>query len=150
MDVGKIISELRTERKMSQQTLADLLYVSRELVSKWETGKRRPDYHMIENISEVFGIPVSRIIDTNDVLFDELSECVPARSEITPEDLAPIVNDFLKGLDVNESSLFIERYYFLRNVTEISLISGKKENYIRAVLSRTRHKLKKYVKEHLL
>ncbi|MCR4719426.1 MAG: helix-turn-helix domain-containing protein, partial [Firmicutes bacterium] len=36
---------------MSQEELAGRLFVSNDLVSKWETGKRRPDWAMIEALA---------------------------------------------------------------------------------------------------
>ena len=41
MTIGEKIAELRTDGGMSQQTLADMLFVSRDLVSKWENDTRR-------------------------------------------------------------------------------------------------------------
>lgn len=38
MDFGKEIKKLRVQNKMSQEDLADALGVSRQAVSKWETG----------------------------------------------------------------------------------------------------------------
>ena len=38
MELGRKIADLRNNINMSQQTLAELLFVSRDLVSKWENG----------------------------------------------------------------------------------------------------------------
>lgn len=43
MSVGERISELRNEKKLSQNQLAKLMDVSRQAVSKWETGQSVPD-----------------------------------------------------------------------------------------------------------
>ena len=56
MDIGKKIAELRIEQGMTQESLARKLAVSRELVSKWELGQRRPDFATIRRIAEAFGI----------------------------------------------------------------------------------------------
>ena len=40
---GKFIRELRKERGMTQQALADMLSISEKTVSKWETGKGMPE-----------------------------------------------------------------------------------------------------------
>ena len=44
---GHKIAMLRTQANLTQEQLAEKLYVTRELVSKWETGKRNPDYKTI-------------------------------------------------------------------------------------------------------
>ena len=43
MDLGERIASARAEAGVTQQELAEMLFVSRELVSKWELGQRRPD-----------------------------------------------------------------------------------------------------------
>ncbi|MGN0673481.1 MAG: helix-turn-helix transcriptional regulator [Anaerovoracaceae bacterium] len=40
---GAVIKQLRDERKMTQQELADMIHVSAKAVSKWENGKGYPD-----------------------------------------------------------------------------------------------------------
>ncbi|MBR3020241.1 MAG: helix-turn-helix transcriptional regulator [Clostridia bacterium] len=44
MDFGKKIADARMAANMTQQELAEKLFVSRELISKWENGLRRPNY----------------------------------------------------------------------------------------------------------
>ena len=53
MDIGDRIAELRRRKSLTQQELADRLYVSRQLVSKWESGDRRPDYKTVEKIAQI-------------------------------------------------------------------------------------------------
>ena len=40
---GKRIRALRQEKNLSQQQLADLMFVTRKTVSNWENGNRMPD-----------------------------------------------------------------------------------------------------------
>lgn len=67
-NVGKNIRLLRKQRQMAQDDLAERLYVSRQTVSNYETGKSNPDIDMLVRIAEVlqtdvkiliFGLPVS-------------------------------------------------------------------------------------------
>lgn len=43
MEIGKQIRSRREEVKMTQQQLADQIYVTRQTISKWELGKSEPD-----------------------------------------------------------------------------------------------------------
>jgi len=70
MEIGIRITQLRMKANMIQEELADQLFVSRNLVSKWETGKRRPDYQMIEKIANIFGISTEEIIGKQELLFE--------------------------------------------------------------------------------
>ena len=63
MQTGQIIAKLRMQAGLSQTQLADALYVSRDLVSKWETGKRRPDRKMLEAMAKIFGVAAEHLID---------------------------------------------------------------------------------------
>ena len=43
MDIAKVIKEARIKKGMTQQELADSVYVKRHTISKWERGKSVPD-----------------------------------------------------------------------------------------------------------
>ena len=51
--VGKNIKLLRTSQNMTQDDLAELLFVSRQTVSNYETGKSNPDLDMLVKIADV-------------------------------------------------------------------------------------------------
>ena len=66
-NVGKNIRILRTKKGMTQDELAEKLFVSRQTVSNYENGKSNPDIDMLMKIAEVldadanaliYGIPV--------------------------------------------------------------------------------------------
>ena len=147
MDVGTRIAELRKAVGMTQETLAELLFVSREQVSKWETGLRRPDYRTIETIAAALGVEAGEIVGRDAYLFDELAECVPDGCALSEGALAGLLNAFLRDLPEREAAVFIRRYYHLRAFQEIALEYGIKENHVRSLLSKTRKKLRRYVKE---
>ncbi|MBO4413713.1 MAG: helix-turn-helix transcriptional regulator [Clostridia bacterium] len=147
MNIGEKIAGLRTAGNMSQQALADLLHVSRELVSKWENGTRRPDRETIENIAGIFGVPADSVIDRGDLVFEELGECVPTGEDLPGDALVTAVNAFLRALPRREADVFMNRYYFLKTAAEISEKFGIGENHVRSMLSKTRKKFRKYLKE---
>lgn len=61
-DIGKNIKDLRTEKNLTQDQLADKLYITRQTVSNYENGKSRPDIDMIEQISKVLNCDINDII----------------------------------------------------------------------------------------
>ena len=61
--IGKFISELRKERKLTQEQLAEKLGVSQKSVSRWETGKNMPDMSLLQGLSLELGITVSELLD---------------------------------------------------------------------------------------
>lgn len=65
-DIGKNIKQLRQSKNMTQDELAEKLFVTRQTVSNYETGKSRPDIEMLTRIAEtletdpnsvIYGIP---------------------------------------------------------------------------------------------
>lgn len=61
-EIGKKIKELRLANKMTQAQLAEKLFVTDGVISKWENGKSLPDYNMLKQISKIFGVKTSEII----------------------------------------------------------------------------------------
>lgn len=49
--VGKHIRHLRTARGLTQEQLAEKLFVTRQTVSAWETGRAQPDLETLERIA---------------------------------------------------------------------------------------------------
>lgn len=147
MNIAKAISDLRLGCNISQEDFASALFVSRDLVSKWETGVRRPNWQMIEKIAEIFDVPTSYIVDKNELVYMELEECLPKNSHLSADKLTTVLNSFLCGINDIESDVFIRRYYFFESTAEIAASFHLKENHIRSTLSRTRKKLKKFIKE---
>ncbi|MBU5625978.1 helix-turn-helix domain-containing protein [Oscillibacter sp. MSJ-2] len=56
MDIGTRIRELRLERGLSQEALAEQLKVSRQAVTKWESGASVPSTARLLALCEVFGL----------------------------------------------------------------------------------------------
>ena len=56
MEMGKQIKRLRTEQGISQETLAEKVYVSRQTVSNWENDKNYPDINSLLRMSEIFHV----------------------------------------------------------------------------------------------
>jgi len=56
------IAELRKEKAIGQQDLADVLGVSFQSVSKWETGVTMPDITLLPGIAEYFNVSVDELL----------------------------------------------------------------------------------------
>ena len=131
---------------MTQEQLAAALFVSRELVSKWETGKSPPNYRMILKLSELFSIEVETLFDKNRILTDELTSCIPEGCKLNGEDLNASINTFLTSLSLRDRSVFFRRYYFFEDASEIGAEYGISAAHVRTILMRTRKKLKSHLK----
>lgn len=61
-DIGKNIRQIRTERKMTQDDLAQALFVTRQTVSNYETGKSKPDVDTLEQIAQILETDINTLI----------------------------------------------------------------------------------------
>ena len=145
MLTGQKLQTLRTRAGMTQEQLAQTLFVSRELVSKWELGQRSPDIRMLRALAETFSVDVEDLADT-DAFATELAQCVPEGASLTPEAFRAALAPFLDTLSPRDRSVFLRRYFYLEDVSGIAGAFGIRENFVRAVLARTRKKLKRYLK----
>ena len=61
--IGAFISELRKDRKLTQEQLGEKLGVSQRSISRWETGRNMPDISLLKPLSSELGITVSELIE---------------------------------------------------------------------------------------
>ncbi|RVU97642.1 XRE family transcriptional regulator [Coriobacteriales bacterium OH1046] len=62
MEVGKTVRELRAEAGMSQEELAEKVFVSRQTISNWENGKFYPDVQSPAIVTELFGTSIDNLV----------------------------------------------------------------------------------------
>ncbi|WP_265442676.1 helix-turn-helix domain-containing protein [Acetivibrio straminisolvens] len=62
MELGKQIKKYRNDMSLTQDELAEKVYVSRQTISNWENGKSYPDINSLVLLSEVFGTSIDNLI----------------------------------------------------------------------------------------
>lgn len=62
MELGKQIRKLRQDAQISQEELAERVFVSRQTISNWENDKSYPDVHSLVLLSEIFHITIDELI----------------------------------------------------------------------------------------
>ena len=62
MTLGQRITAYRTRAHLSQDSLAELLDVSRQSVSKWETDASTPELSKLVRLSQVFGVSLDELV----------------------------------------------------------------------------------------
>lgn len=84
MQIGNKINQLRKLSGMTQEQLAEKLHVSRQTVSKWESGTTMPDLESVCTLSQMFQVPF------DDLLLEEEKSMERQKEQITLEDLVEI------------------------------------------------------------
>lgn len=62
MEIGKQIKRYRTEQKLSQDELAEKVFVTRQTISNWENDRNYPDVRSLVLLSNVFGISLDSLV----------------------------------------------------------------------------------------
>ena len=86
--LGYRIRKLRIEKGMTQQQLADILFVTRKTISNWESGTRTPDVVMLSRLANALGIMTHELIDS-------ISSPNPSPTIMIVEDEPIILKGFL-------------------------------------------------------
>ncbi len=83
MTLGENLVRLRAQKNWSQGDLADALDVSRQSVSKWETGASVPELEKLMKLSELFGVTLDELVRGGDA--PPAGEDAPSAPSAAPE-----------------------------------------------------------------
>ena len=62
METKDVILELRTKNGLSQETLAEKVFVTRQAVSRWETGETVPNTETLKLLSRLFDVSINTLL----------------------------------------------------------------------------------------
>lgn len=83
------------------------------------------------------------------VALDELAECIPdmrsTEEAVEAAELERMMNEFLRTLPERECNVFLRRYWYVEEYSEIAKRYGMKLNTVKTSLFRTRAKLREYL-----
>ena len=68
MEFHEKLQQLRKSRGLTQEELAEALYVSRTAISKWESGRGYPNIDSLKAIAKFFGVTVDELLSSHEVL----------------------------------------------------------------------------------
>ena len=79
MEFNQKLQELRKNRSLTQEELAEALFVSRTAISKWESGRGYPNLDSLRQISRYFSVSVDELICPEEIITaarEEKNACV--------------------------------------------------------------------------
>ena len=65
MNLGNNLIEARKKSGFSQEKIAEKLGVSRQTISKWETGETLPDVYQAKKLSKIYNLSLDELMDFN-------------------------------------------------------------------------------------
>ena len=105
--IGLFLRELRKEKELTQEQLAEKFKVSNRTVSRWETGSNMPDLSVLVELAEFYHVDINEIIDgerKSEIMNEETRETLVKVAEYANEDkkmqyykMRKIIGDVLIG-----------------------------------------------------
>jgi len=68
MELNEKLQELRKQKSLTQEELAEVLFVSRTAISKWESGRGYPSIDSLKAIAKFFGVTVDELLSGDELL----------------------------------------------------------------------------------
>jgi transcriptional regulator with XRE-family HTH domain len=94
MKTGQFLQELRKEKGLTQEQLAEQLGVSRRTVSRWETGSNTPDLDILIELSDLYAVDLREILNgerKSERMNEEMKETVLQVAEYGNEEKARLL-----------------------------------------------------------
>lgn len=139
--VGARIAECRKKNGLSQEELAERLYVTRQAISKWENGTSVPSIDTLCEISRMFKISFEEILG----LFDNEKLEIDKKDIFRGHDRSFIISKIVSGeIKLNIHEVFYqmspaERMYILKNIKEGNLKTRMDELWVKLTPSEQRY-----------
>lgn len=68
MELNEKLQELRKQKGLTQEELAECLFVSRTAISKWESGRGYPNIDSLKAIAKFFGVTIDELLSGEELL----------------------------------------------------------------------------------
>ena len=68
MTLGEKLKKLRTDKNLTQEELAEILFVSRTAISKWESGRGFPNIESLKAISKYFSVSLDELLSGEELI----------------------------------------------------------------------------------
>lgn len=74
IDLGKFIASLRNEKHITQEELAEILFIDKKKVSRWECGTSTPEFEMLIKLTEIFDVSLYELSICKRIKTDKLGK----------------------------------------------------------------------------
>jgi len=126
--IGSFLKELRKTKNITQEQLAEQLNVSGRTVSRWETGSNMPDISLLVEISELFDVSISEIINgerKSENMNSEVKEVAQSMSDYAAHEKESIIKEIRSLSLIGLVALIC---YYIIDISKIGLTNELFEN----------------------
>lgn len=123
MNVGQKLKESRTKSKMTQEQVAEKLFVSRQTISNWENEKSYPDIISVVKLSDLYSISLDELLKGDEKMVEHLQESTNVVKSNKMLMAAILVNIVIFLIFLIAASYVPSNIYFAASVFSIAVIS---------------------------
>lgn len=123
--IGKFISELRKENKMTQEQLAEKMGVTAKSISRWENGKTMPDISLLGSLADNLNTTIQELLNGRKMTQEELVQL-----KGTIENLI----EYESNKQINKSKK-INKYIIIGNFIILFAIVHNQFNYLNYIFT---------------
>lgn len=97
---GETLRNLRLSQNLSQQQLADKLYVNRSSIANWESGRRIPDFLLLSRIAHILSVDISVLTNAASISPDPPEIIIVDDEPILLAGVLPVLSDAMPGATI--------------------------------------------------
>lgn len=97
---GETLRQLRMERGLSQQQLADLIYMDRSSIAHWETGRRVPDLEILSRLSACLGVELPDLLRATEENSRQPRVILVDDEKIILQGAVPVLQEAMPGAEI--------------------------------------------------
>lgn len=119
--IGSFLKELRKQKGITQEELAEQLNVSGRTVSRWETGNNMPDISILIELAELYDVSIPEIVNgerKNESMNEEVKEVAQSLSDYADLEKEKIIKDIRSQSIIGVVSVGIYAILGLSGITE--------------------------------
>ncbi len=122
--IGSFLRELRTEKSLTQEQLAEKLGVASRTVSRWENGNNMPDLSIMVELADFYDVDIRELLNgerKSEIMNKDLKETLEMVSEYTATEKKTITKElsiYIIGSAIFFGFLFIISFFQLERLND--------------------------------
>ena len=94
LKMGQFLKELRKEKGMTQEELAEKLYVNSRSISRWENAKTMPDFDVLIELAKLYDISIEELLsgERTEIMDKQTENTLYSIAEYTNEEKIKLLN----------------------------------------------------------
>lgn len=131
--IGDRIKELRIKAGLSQQELAEKLYITSQAISKWENNSSQPDINLLPDLASIFGVRIDDLFEySEDKALAQIENMIEIQYMMTSDEFTKAENFLLEKVKTDPNnhrvnSILGDLYIsYAGNLKQKAVIYGKK------------------------